>query len=56
MKQHVDQHRSEREFEEGDCVSIRFQLYKHLSLKQEAKIKLAPKFYGHIKSSRKLVQ
>ena len=39
MKQHADQHRSEREFEEGDWVFVRLQPYKQLSLKQQGKNK-----------------
>ena len=46
MKQQVDQHRSEREFESTYWVFVRLQPYKQLSLKQQGKNKLAPKFYG----------
>jgi hypothetical protein len=50
MKQQVDQHRSEREFEVGDRVFFRLQPYKQISLKQENKDnKLAPKYYGPYK-------
>jgi hypothetical protein len=45
MKQQADHHRSEREFKEGDWVFVRLQPYKQLSLKQQGKNKLAPKFY-----------
>jgi hypothetical protein len=46
MKQEVDQHRSEREFEVGDWVYFRLQPYKLMSLKQKKKDnKLAPKYY-----------
>jgi hypothetical protein len=43
MKQQVDQHRTEREFEMGDWVFVKLQPYKQLSLKQQGKNKLAPK-------------
>lgn len=56
MKQQADWHRSEREFEEGHWVFVRLQPYKQLSLKQQGKNKLAPKFMVHIESSRRLVQ
>ena len=46
MKQQADQHRTEREFELVDWVFVRLQPYKQLSLKQQEKNKLAPKFYG----------
>ena len=46
MKQQVDKHRTEREFELADWVFVRFQPYKQLSLKEQGKNKLAPKFYG----------
>lgn len=46
MKQQVDQHRSEREFQEGDQVFLRLQSYKQTSLKDKGCQKLSPKFYG----------
>jgi hypothetical protein len=56
MKQLADKHRSESEFEEGDWVFVRLQPYKHLSLKQQGKKKLAPKFYGHFQINKKISQ
>ena len=35
MKQQVDQHRSERQFQEGDQVFLRLQPYKKTSLKDK---------------------
>jgi hypothetical protein len=50
MKQQVDQHCSEREFEVGDWVFMRLQPYKQMSLKKQKKDnKLAPKYYGPYK-------
>jgi hypothetical protein len=50
MKQRVDQHGSEREFEVGDWVFLRLQPYKQMSLKTQNKdTKLAPKYYGTYK-------
>jgi hypothetical protein len=50
MKQQADQHRSERSFEVGDCVFLRLQPYKQMSLKQAKKDnKLSPKYYGPYK-------
>ena len=46
MKQQAYQHRIEREFEVADWVFVILQPYKQLSLKQQGKNKLAPKFYG----------
>ena len=46
MKQQADQHRTKREFEVAYWVFVRLQPYKQLSLKQQGKNKLAPKFYG----------
>ena len=46
MRKQADQHRTKREYEEGDQVFVRLQPYKQLSLKQGGKNKLAPKFYG----------
>jgi hypothetical protein len=34
MKQQVDQHQTEREYEIGEWVFVRLQPYKQLSLKQ----------------------
>jgi len=46
MKQQVDQHRSERQFQEGDQVFSRLQPYKQTSLEDKGCHKLSPKFYG----------
>jgi hypothetical protein len=46
MKQQVDQHCSERVFQEGDQVFLRLQIYKQTSLKNQGHHKLAPKFHG----------
>ena len=46
MKQQVDQHRSECQFQEGDQVCLRLQPYKQTSLKDKGCQKLSPKFYG----------
>jgi len=56
MKQLADQHRSKKEFEEGDWVFVRLQPYKQLSLKQQGKNKLAPKFYGPFQINKKISQ
>ena len=46
MKQQAYQHRSEREFQVGDCIFLRIQPYKYMSLKKQNKEnKLAPKYY-----------
>jgi hypothetical protein len=50
MKQQADQHHSEREIEVGDLVFMRFQPYKHMTLKkQNMDNKLAPKYYAPYK-------
>lgn len=54
MKQQADQHRSKREFEEGDWVFVRLQPYKQLSLKQEGKNKLSHKYYGPYQIIKKI--
>ena len=54
MKQQSDQHRTEREFELADWVFVRLQPYKQLSLKQQGKNKVAPKFYGPYQIIRKI--
>eukprot|EP00253_Pinus_taeda_P005471 PITA_05471 len=41
----VDQHHSERRFQEGDQVFLRLQPYKQTSLKDKGCQKLSPKFY-----------
>eukprot|EP00253_Pinus_taeda_P020427 PITA_20427 len=46
MKQQVDQHRSECQFQEGDQAFLRLQPYKQTSLKYKGCQKLSPKFYG----------
>ena len=54
MKQQAYQHRTKREFEVVDWVFVRLQPYKQLSLKQQGKNKLAPKFYGPYQIIRKI--
>jgi len=54
MKQQADQNRKQRQFEVGDWVFVWLQPYKHLSLKQHGKIKLAPKFDGPYQINRKI--
>jgi hypothetical protein len=56
MKQQADQHRSERQFEEGDWVFFRLQPYKQSTLKQKKNEKLAPKFYGPYKIIHRIEQ
>eukprot|EP00253_Pinus_taeda_P007116 PITA_07116 len=46
MKQQVDQHRLELQFQEGVQVFLRLQPYKQTSLKDKGCQKLSPKFYG----------
>ena len=45
MKQQANQHRTKREFELVDWVFVRLQPYKQLSLKEQGKNKIEPKFY-----------
>ena len=55
MKQHADQHCSERSFEEGDWVFLRLHPYKHMSLKKLNKDnKLARKYYCPYKVLQKI--
>ena len=54
MKQQGDLYRTEREFEVADWVFVRLHPYKQLSLKQQGKNKLAPKFYGPYQIARKI--
>lgn len=46
MKQHSDQHRTEREFQLGDWVYLKLHPYRQQSLVKRPSHKLAPRFYG----------
>ena len=50
MKQPADQHCSDQSFNVADCVFLRLQPYKQMSLKNTKKDnKLSPKYYGPYK-------
>ena len=56
MKQQVDQHRSERNFEVGDWVFLRLQPYKQISMKQQKRIiSCLQDIMDHTKSCKRLV-
>ncbi|WVZ15409.1 hypothetical protein V8G54_012975 [Vigna mungo] len=46
MREQVDKHRREVEFEVGDMVYLKFQSYKFRSLARKENEKLSPRFYG----------
>jgi hypothetical protein len=55
MKQQANQQHSERSFEVGDCIFLRLQPYKHMSLKQAKNDnKLSEKYYGPYKVLQKI--
>jgi hypothetical protein len=49
MKQQVDKHRTEREFEVGDWVFLRLQPYRQIFVNVHPSKKLSPRFYGPYK-------
>lgn len=56
MKQQANQHRTERNFEVGDCVFLKLQLYKKSSLHCRSNMKLSPRFYGPFQVLNKIGQ
>jgi hypothetical protein len=46
MKKIYDQHHQEREFKVGDCVYLRLQPYRQMSVAVKKNLKLSPRFYG----------
>lgn len=49
MKQHADEHRSERSFEIGDFVYVKLQPYRQQSVVVSPIQKISPKYYGPYK-------
>jgi hypothetical protein len=56
IKQQVDKHRTEREFNIGDMVYLKIQPYRHTSLSTHKSIKLLQSFMGHLESWKGLVK
>lgn len=54
MKQLADQHRSERSFEVGQWVYLKFQTYRQQTVAHRGNAKLAPKFYGPYQVTQKV--
>ena len=54
QKLYVDRKRTERSFEVGDLVFVRFQTYKQSTLKRSGVEKLKPRLYGSYKVIRKV--
>lgn len=46
MKEFVDKHRTEREFNVGNLVYVKLQPYRQKSVKLRKKLKLSSKFFG----------
>jgi len=49
MKQFADQHRTQHEFDIGEYVYVKLQLYKQQSVVMRVNQKLAPKYFGPYK-------
>jgi hypothetical protein len=54
QKMYADKHRTERSFEVGDLVYLRFHPYRKSSLKMKGAEKLKPQFYGPYSISRQV--
>ncbi|KAK8947224.1 hypothetical protein KSP39_PZI006735 [Platanthera zijinensis] len=54
MKLQADKHRTERTFQVGDEVFLRLQPYRQLSVARRSNQKLAPRFYGPFRITRRV--
>lgn len=54
MKLQVDQHRTDRSFEVEECVYLRLQPYRYLTLRSKGFNNLSPRFYGPFQVLQKL--
>ncbi|KAL7128917.1 hypothetical protein ABFS83_13G026800 [Erythranthe nasuta] len=54
MKFYADQHRSEREFTEGEWVYLKLKPYKQMSLRKSELWKLRPKYCGPFLSTKRI--
>ncbi|KAK8919251.1 hypothetical protein KSP39_PZI022114 [Platanthera zijinensis] len=54
MKAQADRHRTEREFQVGDEVFLKLRPYRQLSVAQRTNQKLAPRYYGPFRITRRV--
>ncbi|KAK8916726.1 hypothetical protein KSP39_PZI022713 [Platanthera zijinensis] len=54
MKIQADRHRTEREFQVGDEVFLKLRPYRQLSVAQRTNQKLAPRYYGPFRITRRV--
>lgn len=54
MKTQVDKHWIDKSYENSDCLHVKLQPYRQLSIKESSHQKLSPRYYGPFQKFEKI--